>query len=172
MTAHSCRLRWTVYGTDVLLIAVDAHSKWLEVLPTASALSERTVELLRDVFARYGLPEHLHNDNGSQFISDVFRNFMKANNTRLTFSAPYHPATNGQVKRFIKTFKQAMRSARGDSGEVKRHLAKSLFAYRNVPHATEDSQEQQSKLKKADRLSQCRRTIQCSGEYSAYIEGR
>ena len=120
----------------MFLIAVDAHSKWPEVLPTASASSERTMELLRDVFARYGLPEHLHSDNGSQFTSEVFRNFMKANNIRHTFSSPYHPATNGQVERFVQTFKQAMRSARGNLGAVKRHLAIFLFAYRNAPHAT------------------------------------
>ncbi|KAI0229392.1 hypothetical protein LSAT2_020197, partial [Lamellibrachia satsuma] len=95
-----------------------------------------TVELLRDVFARYGLPEHLHSDNGSQFTSEVFRNFMKANNIRHTLSAPYHPATNGQVECFVQTFKQAMRSARGNSGAVKQHLAQFLFAYRNAPHAT------------------------------------
>ncbi|KAI0210576.1 hypothetical protein LSAT2_004663, partial [Lamellibrachia satsuma] len=92
-----------------------APSIWQRVLPTVSASSEKTVELLRDVFARYGLPEHLHSDNGSQFTSEVFRNFMKANNIRHTFFAPYHPATNGQVERFVQTFKQAMRSARGDS---------------------------------------------------------
>ena len=61
----------------MFLIAVDAHSKWPEVLQTASASSERTMELLRDVFARYGLPEHLHSDNGNQFTSEVFQNFMK-----------------------------------------------------------------------------------------------
>ena len=88
------------------------------------------------MFARYGLPEHLHSDNGSQFTSEVFRNVMKANNIRHTFSALYHPATNGQVERFVQTFKQAMRSARDDSGAIKRHLAQFLFAYRNAPHAT------------------------------------
>ena len=102
MAAYSCRLTGPFTG-QMFLIAVDAHNKWPEVLPTVLASSEKTVELLRDVFARYGLPEHLHSDNGSQFTSEVFRNFMKANNIRHTFSAPYHPATNGQVERFIQT---------------------------------------------------------------------
>ena len=83
----------------MFLIVVDAHSKWPEVLLTGSTSSERTVELLREVFARYGLPEHLHSDNGRQFTSEVFQNFMKANNIKHTFSAPYHPATNGQAER-------------------------------------------------------------------------
>ena len=94
------------------------------------------MELLRYVFARYGLAEHLHSDNGSQFTSEVFRNFTKANNIWHTFSAPYHPATNGEMECFVQTFKQAMGSARSDSAAVKRHRTKFLFVYRNVPHAT------------------------------------
>ena len=89
----------------MFLIVVDAHSKWAEVLLTGSTSSERTVELLREVFARYGLPEHLHSDNGRQFTSEVFQNFMKVNNIKHTFSAPYHPATYGQAERFVQTFK-------------------------------------------------------------------
>ena len=108
----------------MFLIVVDAHSKWPEVLSTGSTSSERAVELLREVFARYGLPEHLHSDNGRQFTSEVFRNFMKANNIKHTFSAQYHPATNGQTERFVQTFKQAMKAADGDMGAVKLHLAK------------------------------------------------
>ena len=43
----------------MFLIVVDAQSKWPEVLLTGSTYSERTVKLLRQVFARYGLPQHL-----------------------------------------------------------------------------------------------------------------
>ena len=42
----------------MFLIVMDAHSKWPEVLLTGSTSSERSVELLREAFARYGLPEH------------------------------------------------------------------------------------------------------------------
>ena len=75
----------------MFLIIVDAHSKLPEVLLTGSTSSERTVQILREVVDRYGQPEHLHSDNGRQFISEVFQNFTKANNIVRTFSAPYHP---------------------------------------------------------------------------------
>ena len=94
------------------------------------------MELLREVFSRHGLPEHLHIDNGRQFTSEVFQNFMKANNIKHTFSAPYHPATNGQAERFVQPSKQAMKAAKGELGAVKLHLANFLLAYRNATHAT------------------------------------
>ena len=74
--------------------------------------------------------------NGRYFTSEVFQDFMKANNMKHTFSAPYHPATNGQAERIAQTFKQAMKAAKGDMGAMKLHLEKFLLAYRNATHAT------------------------------------
>ena len=80
---------------SMFLIVVDARSKWLEVFAMKSTTAERTVDVLRTIFARNGLPEHLISDNGPQFISEEFRRFMKINGIRHTTSSPYHPKTNG-----------------------------------------------------------------------------
>ena len=48
----------------MFMIAVDSHSKWLEVEIMFNVTSETTMEKLRDMFARYGLPERLvHNSH-------------------------------------------------------------------------------------------------------------
>ena len=44
------------------------------------------------MFARNGLPEQLVSDNGPQFTSTEFADFMKGNHI---LSAPHHPASNG-----------------------------------------------------------------------------
>ena len=41
----------------MFLIVVDAHSKWPEVIQMSSTTSSKTIEVLRMLFARYGLPE-------------------------------------------------------------------------------------------------------------------
>ena len=41
----------------MLLVLVDAHSKWLHVIPVHMATSAVTIEKLRAVFTTHGLPE-------------------------------------------------------------------------------------------------------------------
>ena len=76
------------------LIAVDAHSKWPEVIPMSTTTAEKTVSELRKLFATHGLPEQIVSDNGAQFTSQHFEEFMKLNEIKHICSAPYHPATN------------------------------------------------------------------------------
>ena len=47
-----------------LLVAVDSHSKWPEVLEMNTTSAAKTVTVLREMFARYGLPEQVVTDNG------------------------------------------------------------------------------------------------------------
>ena len=46
------------------LVIADAHSKCPEVPVMKSATSGRTIEAIRTVFGRYGLPTQLVSDNG------------------------------------------------------------------------------------------------------------
>ena len=75
----------------MILIVVDSHSKWFEVEMMPSITIEATIANLRDMFARYGIPQQLVSDNGSQFTSEEFCKFMKANGIKHTLVAPYHP---------------------------------------------------------------------------------
>jgi hypothetical protein len=120
----------------MFLLMVDAHSKWPEVIPMKTTTAERTVDALRVVFGRNGIPEQIVSDNGPQFSSREFAHFMAMNGIRHTTSAPWHPRTNGLVERFVQTFKQAMKSAQRDEGFFQKKLSKFLLAYRNTPHAT------------------------------------
>ena len=49
---------------------VDSHSKWLEVIPMTSTTSGKTVEVLRFLCARHGLPKELVSDSGPQFVAE------------------------------------------------------------------------------------------------------
>ncbi|XP_033761665.1 uncharacterized protein K02A2.6-like [Pecten maximus] len=119
----------------MFLIVIDAHSKWPEVFTMRSTTTTLTIELLRNLFARHGIPEQLVSDNGPQFISEEFRQFMKQNGIRHSTSSPYHPRTNGQAERFVQTFKQAMKNAKDEKRTLQQKLSVFLCKYRSTPHA-------------------------------------
>ena len=108
----------------MFLVIVDSHSKWPEVVCINST-----------IFARNGIPVQMVSDNGLQFKSEEFSQFMKHNRILHLTSAPYHPAPNGQAERFVLTFKHALNAMKGESGSVNKKLAKFLLAYRNTPHS-------------------------------------
>lgn len=66
----------------MFFIIVDAHSKWPEVFEMTSTTSHSTIEVLRHVFAGHGLSLQLVSDNGPQFISTEFAQFLEGNGIR------------------------------------------------------------------------------------------
>ena len=117
----------------MFLIVVDSHSKWLEIEVMSSVTSEATIEKLREMFARFGIPMQLVSDNGPQFTSREFAEFTKANGIKHTLVAPYHPRSNGQAERFVQTFKQYFKTE--GSNSIKQSLSRFLFSYRTTPRS-------------------------------------
>ncbi|XP_031332739.1 uncharacterized protein K02A2.6-like [Photinus pyralis] len=81
------------------LILIDAYSKWPEVHILHKINTDNTIEILRRIFSIFGIPNCLCTDNGVQFVNPKFELFLKSQNIVHKRSAPYHPATNGQVER-------------------------------------------------------------------------
>ena len=50
-------------------VLVDTYSKWPEVVEMQITTAEKTIQVMRGMFASYGLPEQIVSDNGSQFAS-------------------------------------------------------------------------------------------------------
>lgn len=118
----------------MFLVLVDAHSKWMEVVPVHAATSTVTIEKLRAIFATHGLPERVVTDNGSVFTSADFEYFMQQNGITHVRTAPYHPASNGLAERAVQTFKRGIE--RLSAGSLETKLSRFLFKYRITPHAT------------------------------------
>ena len=115
-----------------LFLAVDSHSKWLEVFPMTTTIATATINTLRAVFARYGLPQELVSDNDPQFIAEEFKTFLSMNQIKHTLCPPYHPASNVLAERHVRTFK-GMYKTYGTKRSVQHRVADILFRYRNTP---------------------------------------
>lgn len=110
---------------------MDAYSKFLDVALTQSISANRTVDLCREIFARYGPPDILVTDHGTQFTSEVFYAFCKEMQCTHLLSAVNHPQSNGQAERMIDTIKRAM----ANNPSNWRKLFDFLHSYRYTPCA-------------------------------------
>ena len=125
-----------LYG-KMWLIVVDALSKYPEVVPLAHATASTTIQALRGIFARFGLPVQLVSDNGAQFTDRQFQQFLHRNGIVHFRVAPHHPASNGEAERFVQTFKRAMSKTQGvDEESLNKALHSFLLSYRRSPHTT------------------------------------
>ena len=122
------------YQGKMILVVVDAHSKWIEASIVNSATTATTIQKLRTMFATHGLPQAVVSDNGSVFTSSDFEEFMQMNGIRHIRTAPYHPASNGLAERAVQTLKEGLQKL--TSGCLETKLSRFLFQYRITPHTT------------------------------------
>lgn len=93
-------------GNKYLIVFQDQFSKWTELAPlrdaTAQAVANRLKEL---ILCRYGAPEILLSDNGSQFVSRIMADVASHWGIEHRTTAPYSPQSNPveRQNRVIKT---------------------------------------------------------------------
>lgn len=119
----------------MLLVVVDAHSKWPEVVIMKSTTTAKTIEKIGEIFSRFGSPLQIVSDNGPQLVSQEMTTFLQVNGVQHIRSAPFHPATNGLAERFVQTLKHALKASQCQ-GTLHQRLHRFLLTYRNTPHAT------------------------------------
>jgi transposase InsO family protein len=96
----------------------------VEVILTKTT-SNWCIQQLRTIFATFGYPFALVSDNGPNFTSSIFNQYLKAYGVTHKFSAHYHRATNGQAERFIQTVKKQFTVMENDGGNFS--LKKIIF---------------------------------------------
>jgi hypothetical protein len=71
-------LRKVPGGYTHLLVTIDRFSKWVEVCPITNLRAEQAVTFFTDIVYRFGVPNSIITDNGSQFMG---RKFLPATNS-------------------------------------------------------------------------------------------
>lgn len=97
------------------LIITDAFSKWVEVFKMDKSDTRNTLNKLRECIARFGLPDLIFSDNGTQFTSEEFTEFCNKNGIRFQTSPPGHRESNGADENSVKTFKRSLSKLLSDS---------------------------------------------------------
>jgi hypothetical protein len=68
-------LRKAPEGDTHLLVAIDKFSKWVEVHPITNLRAEQAVSFFTNIIHRFGVPNSIITDNGSQFTDKKFLEF-------------------------------------------------------------------------------------------------
>ena len=104
------------------LVVVDYFSRYPEVMQLTSTTSSSVIRALK---ARHGLPETLISDNGPQYTSWEFVNFVKEYNIQHVTSSPHFPRSNGLAERTVQTIKGSLKKSKD--------LYMTLLTYRTTP---------------------------------------
>jgi transposase InsO family protein len=70
-------------GYRHLLVAIDKFSKWIEVRPLNSIRSEQAVAFFNNIIHRFGVPNSIITDNGTQFTGRKFLDFCEDHHIRV-----------------------------------------------------------------------------------------
>jgi transposase InsO family protein len=128
--------RWATLGTDLFewhgkmyLVTVDSYSGWFEMNTLLDTSTTTVVQKLKSHFARFGIPDMVISDSGSQFTSREFKNFATAWGFNHTMSSPHFHSSNGLAEKAVQTAKKLLEKSFRDGTDP--YL--NLLNWRNTP---------------------------------------
>jgi ribonuclease HI len=84
-------------GYTHVLVAIEKFTKWIECKPIASLTSVKAVEFIQDIIFRFGIPNSIITDLGSNFTSLEFFDFCEQKSIQIKYASVAHPRANEQV---------------------------------------------------------------------------
>ena len=121
------------FEDKIFFIVIDTFSRYIECAMVPSVSSNCTIEVLREIFARNGLPGTLVTDNSTSFVSAEFQEFMDKNKIIHMTSPAWHPPSNGPAENSVRIIKQLLK--KNTHGSMRTRLSQALFHHRTAPHS-------------------------------------
>ncbi|GKV26785.1 hypothetical protein SLEP1_g36020 [Rubroshorea leprosula] len=116
-----------VGGVTHLVVGVDYFTKWVEARHLSSLTSKKVEDFVfSSIICRYGIPNQIVIDNGTQFNCSSFRDFCSSYGIKLQFTSIYHLESNGMVESVNKCILEGIRP------RLEQHKAKWADELNNV----------------------------------------
>ena len=96
-----------VEGVKYVLV-IDEFSKFPFVKKLKGETSRELIEYLEDLFGCYGKPSKFYSDNGGNYASQLFKDFMEDWEVKHITSSPRYPQSNGVAERAVGHIKPIM----------------------------------------------------------------
>src|SRR6266508_438607 len=125
-------------GYTHLFVAIDKFTKWIEAKPVATITAAKAKEFFQDIVVRFGVPNRIITDNGTQFTGSEFKDWCEEMGIKICYASVAHPQTNGQVERANGMVLQGVKSRVFDrlkpyAGKWARELPSVFWALRTSP---------------------------------------
>ena len=118
------------------LTVVDEYSRFPFAIPCPNVASETVIKCLEVIFSLCGMPEFIHSDRGSSFMSEELISFLRSRGIASSRSTPYHPIGNSQVERYNgivwKSVRLALASVKLPVEQWERVLPDALHSIRSL----------------------------------------
>ena len=122
-----------IRDVGLVLIVVDAMSGWPEVIRVRDRSAKTCKTVLQGIFSRMGVPHTLVSDNAAEFWDHELISWLLRIGCKPLKCPPYHPASNGQAERMVRTIKSALQGS-GRAHNFDDFLNRLLLNYRVTPH--------------------------------------
>lgn len=98
-------------GSVYLFTMIDKFSRWIEAVPLTNISAKTCADVFVSTWvARFGIPDAIVSDQGTQFESAIFNNVLLQLGIKHLRTTTYHPQTNGAVERCHRTLKNSLRT--------------------------------------------------------------
>ena len=114
------------------LAYADRRTGWLEIAEwRTDPNAGQVIDAMRKFFTALGVPAMVSSDNGPQFASIEYRNFLDRWNVTARYSSPYHPQSNGHAEAAVKVLKKLVLTS--SASIASEEFQKGLLQLRNEP---------------------------------------
>ena len=120
------------------MVTVDSYSGFYDIDKLSDMTSTTVIKKLKKQFSIHGVPKVFMSDNGTQFVSQEFKNFANVWSFQTITSSPRYPQSNGLSERAVRSAKSLMEKCAQDNSDP--YLA--LLLIRNTPRPGLESSAQ------------------------------
>ncbi|XP_021353566.1 uncharacterized protein K02A2.6-like [Mizuhopecten yessoensis] len=120
---------------DYIFVVVDYYSRYFEVDTMKSTTTDKIVRSLGKMFLTHGFPISITTDNGPQFVSELFKDYLAERGIEHRRVTPLWPQANGEVERQNRSLLKSVRIAQLERKDWKTELDSFLLMYRTTPHS-------------------------------------
>jgi len=126
----------TTQGNKYLLTFQDSLTKFSKAIPIpnqeANTISK---EFVTKIILEHGIPEKILTDQGTNFLSEIFKNTCKLLKINKIQTTAYHPESNGALERSHRTLAEYLRHyVNEDQTDWDEWIPFAMFTYNTTPH--------------------------------------